>query len=483
MFAAEETVSDNDPTFGSVTEEFFDMEDQLNLLDRKIDGTYFWERIRHGTHRQILNSLGLIGQAHSSTKDVFYFPRLNMAKQAIKNIFRKNPFLVSRRDLLFYGVSRRKKRDDGFWWDIYVDFLLEVLESGYIYYEHPYRGRHLSPAKTENLRYWDLVKFISSAATKAGIKSARITPTEEKFLVKIENEISDRFSVEVDLREKVRNKISKRKMLIPLYEKILRKVQPKLSIIVTGYYKKTFIEVCKNLGIPVIELQHGTIDYTQMGYSFPGKGEPHNFPDHLFTFGEFWSNNAEFPISNEHIHDVGFPFLESKKKEYEETKSRDQMIFVSQGTIGHRLSELAVKLNKHERFTSRLVYKLHPGEYDRWRDEYPWLAKSDVEVVEKNPSLYKLFDKSSSQIGVSSTALYEGAAFGLETYILDVPSAEKMQRFIRKGYGKKVSGLDEFLQLYQERTSTRLEEAEKNHLFKPDSLKNMKEIIHDILST
>jgi hypothetical protein len=68
------------------------------------------------------------------------------------------------------------------------------------------------------------------------------------------------------------------------------------------------------------------------------------------------------------------------------------------------------------------VYKPHPGEVDRWREEYPWLVDAPVDVVGADgPPLHRLFAESRAQVGVYSTALYEGLRFGLETYLLDVP--------------------------------------------------------------
>ena len=33
-------------TFGSITEAFLQMEDELDLFNQQVDGVYFWERIR-----------------------------------------------------------------------------------------------------------------------------------------------------------------------------------------------------------------------------------------------------------------------------------------------------------------------------------------------------------------------------------------------------------------------------------------------------
>ena len=52
--------------------------------------------------------------------------------------------------------------------------------------------------------------------------------------------------------------------------------------------------------------------------------------------------------------------------------------------------------------------KLHPGEYETWRKNYPWLEKNKkiriIDSLEHN--IYECFAMSDYQVGVSSTAIY-----------------------------------------------------------------------------
>jgi len=90
------------------------------------------------------------------------------------------------------------------------------------------------------------------------------------------------------------------------------------------------------------------------------------------------------------------------------------------------------------------VYKLHPGEYDRWQDEYPQLANADVRVIDKSePPLYRLFAESSAQIGVGSTAVYEGLCFDLETFVFDTDGAEVLRPLVEDGTASLIRDVDE----------------------------------------
>ena len=70
-------------------------------------------------------------------------------------------------------------------------------------------------------------------------------------------------------------------------------------------------------------------------------------------------------------------------KYFKEQKD-EQIIIVSQGTVGNELSKLALNLSNAQNFDYKIVYKLHPGEYGRWKVEYPWLHKAANEFVNHN---------------------------------------------------------------------------------------------------
>jgi hypothetical protein len=139
---------------------------------------------------------------------------------------------------------------------------------------------------------------------------------------------------------------------------------------------------------------------------------------------------------------VGYPYLEAEHERVVTSATPDDpvvpeesVVVVSQGTAGPRLAEAAVELaGTVER---PVVYKLHPGEYSRWRDAYPALADAaeadTLRVVGGEPALYELFAAADAQVGVYSTALYEGLAFGLDTYLLAAPGVEYMDRLVEAG--------------------------------------------------
>lgn len=465
-------------TFRSITEAFLEIEDELNLFEQRIDGVYFWERIRFPLHRQILESTGVTGQAHTKLEHTLT-NMIRIALRSIKNLFVKNPYLAPKSEILFLGSPRRKLRHDGQYWDLYCDPIIENLNRSYVYFEPAYLGTHLTPAKTGNIWYLDLPLFL--AVVKRKLKAVNVSLAKQEILLlrDLQKKIEERFNVRLNLEEMVKRDLLIRKSTLPVYAKLLKKVSPKLVIVVCSYGKETFIEACKSLGVPVVELQHGVISSYHLGYSFP---DPHRikrtFPDYLFVFGDFWKEGIGYPIGRERIYSVGYPYLESEVQRYAEIKKRDQLVFISQGTIGNAMSKFAVALSERKDFPFEIAYKLHPGEYARWRKEYPWLLASKIKVVEDDEiPLYLLFAQSRMQVGVYSTAIFEGLYFGLKTVLLNLPGVEYMDQLVKEQVARVVTSPEELVKVIKEEAP----KVNMERFFRPDSLNNIMKAISELL--
>jgi hypothetical protein len=134
-------------------------------------------------------------------------------------------------------------------------------------------------------------------------------------------------------------------------------------------------------------------------------------------------------------------------------KNKNQILFISQGVIGKYLSEFAYNIAKkledcEEKY--EIIYKLHPGEYSNWQNNYSYLKKceklANFHIIDSSEiSLYELFSKSEYQVGVFSTAIYEGLLFNCKTFIVDLPGSEYMDSLVEKNYVKKIATADEFI--------------------------------------
>jgi hypothetical protein len=177
---------------------------------------------------------------------------------------------------------------------------------------------------------------------------------------------------------------------------------------------------------------------------------------------------------------VGYPYLERRSSRYADRTSDDHILIISQRRAREQLSNFALQLNESDSVDSHVVYKLHPDEYTQWKEAYPRLVDSNVEIVCDDPSLYELFASSSMQVGVNSTALFEGLKFGLDTYVLDAPGWEYMRYLVDNGFAVAVSSAEEFVDAYREGVVD-FESVDETYFFEPDALTNFKDAVTQIL--
>ena len=172
-----------------------------------------------------------------------------------------------------------------------------------------------------------------------------------------------------------------------------------------------------------------------------------DFPDYLLVFGDYWKSIADYPIDTGRVISAGYPYLERKIKQYAQSKRKKQILFISQSRIGIPISKFAVELSKHN-LDYKIVYKLHPREVSDWRIRYPWLVDANVEVIDTlGTDLYRLLGESMVQVGVSSTAIYEGLAYGLKTFLIDVLGVDYFDPLIKTKLVHKVSTAEEMVKL------------------------------------
>lgn len=448
-----------------ICDKIFELEKKYDLLNFKIDQVYIWLYIRFKVFKAITTQTKCYSTDH--TKKVALKDILKALPSLIFHTTFNNPLSGNyHKDFLLF-IDSRKVLINKEYLEIYSHFFLKnVDQKKYDIIEEPYIWKHFGKRKNNqrNLDYLYFRSYFLSQFTKINLATENL-----KLIDKIELEINTFFSIKVDLKSLITSGFKLFKNEYNYYKKILLKRKPKFVLLVFSYEKrKALIAACKDLNIPTFELQHGTASRFHLGYHYPTvKNEIKYFPDYFVSFGEFWQKNADFPIDDQKIIIAGFPYFSFQKEKYLYIKKNEkQILFISQGTIGERLSELALNIAKKLPDFS-IVYKLHPGEYDRWKNEYPLLLKfnelENTSVVDSNiTNLYQLFAESSYLIGVYSTAIFEGLAFGAKTFIVDLPGSEYMDKIIELDLAKKIKTADDFIDNFNSFTNR---DFQKNYFF------------------
>ncbi|WP_305514874.1 sialyltransferase [Methanobrevibacter sp. V14] len=432
-----------------ICEAFFSLEEKYNLNYQEIQGCFAWQLIRMHLYYDITRKTQMFGAPQQ--KSLSLLDKVNSFLPFFKNSLLHNPFTGKyNKDILIFDHPRKVIFNDGYY-DIYSNFLVDFLSDDYSFevLESPYLNHHFTQ-KQDYISYTDAIQLGSYIHKK--LNKIEFSQSEKELILKVQNELESIFNIELNIPWMLTTHILNFQYDYKKYIELFKKRNPKMVFVVVAYENHPIVAAAKHLGIEVIELQHGTITDYHLGYSYPEKtrlnGEIPYFPDKILSFGDYWLNEDTCPIIQENVIPIGFSYFESQSKDFIGIEAIDnQILFISQGVIGRYLSKLAVEFAKTQK-DLKIIYKLHPGEYATWRENYPELAEvsssHNFEVIDNSEvPLYKLLAESNYQVGAFSTAIYEGLMFNCKTFILDVPGVEYLNDLIEKGYVFKIRDADD----------------------------------------
>ena len=469
-----------------ITERLFAIEDEMDLFGKKIAGVFFWELLRAGTQRKILGEAEVFNRKEALGKRQLS-SWIKVGFHVIWSMLFHNPFFASRANVLFFGMYRRRLEKDGFWHDIYCDPLIEQLEKEGLrccMIERPPFGRPIPrPVKTKHVYYFDFIEACFLAARRLGFWRVRLTEDERFFLTTLQDKLNEEFGTQLDLERDLVAELEKQRILLPFYKALLSKIAPKAVVIVNLPGHRALVQACKEVRVPLIELQQGATHKYSLEHSYEGeKRKKHVIPDYFFTFGDYWKRAVSFPLPPDRMPSVGFPYYEQELERYKNAERKKQILFLSQPMFGKHMSQFALELARELEGTWHIVYKLHPEEEGpTWQELYSTLARAGIEVLrDKEKPLYQMLAESEVQVAVNSTATYEGLGFGLRTYILDIPGVEAMEHLLETGYARLVGSVGEMRDLLAKQEEKKAWSGEE--FFRKNSLNRMVGLIHNIAS-
>ncbi|WP_238161097.1 hypothetical protein, partial [Kribbella antibiotica] len=215
--------------------------------------------------------------------------------------------------------------------------------------------------------------------------------------------------------------VPKHLRLRALYRRLLKRHGIKTVYVVVAYFHQHIVGAARDLGIRVVELQHGAISPFHLGYSYPGRPVVADQPDELWTFGSYWSTVADLPAGMV-ARVVGVPYLPAPGP-----KDPSLAVFLSQGTTGGDLLHVASSVAKANP-SLKVLFRLHPSEHAT-----DYSPSSGVELSTSGNTL-DLLARATYQVGVSTTALFEGMALGCRTAVADLPGHEYLAGPIAAGH-------------------------------------------------
>ena len=403
-------------TVAGVCDAIWETERELALLDWRSGGVSVWPLVRMRVFHDLTRRSGLLGDPHPVRRTAADRVRL-VGRHAVA-LLRRNPFLARGNYKALVVPHHRKLGGD----DVFSAQVREELGRRALVLD---TDRH----STALPKSYTLDFFVSFAGVTGRLRN-RLRPgtglsaADAELARQAADALEKRTGHRPPLTGLVSRELSKHLALRSLHRRLLRRLGVERVYVVVGYFQQHVIGAAEDLGVPVVELQHGTITPYHLGYSYPGRPALGQQPDELWCFGRYWAETVELPAGTT-SRVVGAPQLETGPV----TKEPGLVLVSSQGTVGPRLLAVAVELAK-ARPDLRVVFRLHPSEH---LADYPATAEG-VELSAGDVSqTYALLAAATYQVGVSSTTLFEGMALGCRTAVVALPGWEYLAPAVERG--------------------------------------------------
>jgi hypothetical protein len=391
-----------EPTVAGLCRAIWQVERDLGLLDWRIGDASPWPIIRMRVFHELTRRSGIHGASHPVRRTPY--DKLRLIGRHVAGLATRNPF-VGRYDAL---VVPHPRKPGGV--EIYTDELRRTLGSSALILDSGINGTPLAGSRN--------LDFFTSAA--GAVHKRHL---DDRGIADALRELT---GVSVPVGALLAREVPKHLRLRALYRALLRRHRIKTVYVVVAYFHQHIVGAARDLGIRVVELQHGAISPFHLGYSYPGRPKVADQPDELWCFGSYWTSVAELPAGMS-TSVIGAPYLPTVGE-----KDPRLVVFLSQGTVGTELLNVAEAVAK-EHSGLDVVFRLHPSE--RASD---YTVPAGVRLSTSGNTL-DLLASATYQVGVSTTALFEGMALGCRTAVANLPGHEYLAPAISRGHAVLMS--------------------------------------------
>jgi hypothetical protein len=395
-----------DLTVAAVCEAIWDTERELSLIDWQVAGVHVWPIVRMRVFHDLTRRSGLLGDPHPVRRTAA--DRVRLVGRHVVALVRRNPFLARGRYDAVVVPHHRKLGGV----DVYSEQVRAELGRSALVLDTNRQSTALPGSYTLDF-------FVSFAGVTGRVRQklrpgSGLAHVDVERARAVEDALEKRTGFRPPLVGLVSRELSKHVALRTLHRRLLRRLRIKTLYVVVGYFQQHVVAAAKDLGIPVVELQHGTITPYHLGYSYPGRPTVANQPDELWCFGRYWAETVELPaglstrvVGSAHVRRVSGDDAD---------KDPRLVLCCSQGTIGPSLLKVAAELAQL-RPDLRVAFRLHPSEH----------------LSDYGAAPYDLMADATYQVGVSSTTLFEGMAMGCRTAVVGLPGWEYMAPAVERG--------------------------------------------------
>jgi len=435
----------------SLDTRFRQIESTADLLHFQVDGWCIWPLLHFTLYYRFISPPS---NPTAAFNQVALRERLSLAL----NDFARMLFLPSVKYVIMVQSSNRAEQVGGLYKDIYFDDILPELKS--IFKIENLVNLHYAPRMQAAL--------IPSAMTTMGIKMLTggfmkmgLPVRFARTAVDLSRAIIKNYALEEYSPARLQLAFKNFYWSKRLYRNILQRIRPRALLLTTAVEYISLVAAAKELGIRVIEFQHGLINRHHTAYSWTKYALPYKkhmpLPDQIFVYGDYWRDEL---VANgfwdEEIRSVGSLRIDQYRQQPRRQESTPFTILIT--TQNEDTTKLVRFLDEFldiakERLCLRLVVKLHPAEGDK--NNYRILTKhGDLVTIllgSESPSTFSLLNQSNLHISIYSTCHYEALGLGVPTAILPLYKHEMVLHLVETGHAYLIQSPTELLNAIEEK--------------------------------
>ncbi len=440
-------------------------ETQTGILDLQVDGWPAWQILRFTVASKIQK---LNWQKPPASRG-------DLVTALLRGL---NFWNIQRREYIVHSLysGARNKTEKGYS-DIWFEDLLENVPGGgkLIRYNAP--GYSDRQSKLRTSYDYDTTLLIYFATFLAKVLPAKDTQNHAK---KIADLASSQFSLPFITENFVLKRVSVTYWQNRLYKILLRAIRPK-TIFVIDTTEFSLLSAAQDLGIKLVELQHGIFTRSHPRSLRPLYAESAEllYPSALGLYGDFWKRELQETAIGKKglIQVVGNPLLEKYRKQREGRMSPSSRSII----ITTQPFDLASMRDFFKEFLGltqenmKVIFKLHPASGSASGLLHD-LTDPRVEILSglQEPNTYDLIAQSDFHLSVASACHYDALAIGTPTIILALEGHELMLNLHEKGAASLVRTPQDLINLLKDGTGN---PVNPDDFCKPGFCETMKKLI------
>lgn len=393
-------------------------EESTGVLTILIDGVPVWQILRFSIASRLQNLKW--NKPSSSRKELF----VALIRGLIFWRVRRSRYIVQS---LYSGA--RLQKTDGFG-DVWFDDLLEHVPGGakFIRFNAPGYSKRQSKLSRSFSYDTTLLNYIA-------IICARFFSVKDSH--KNAQTISDLAIKELGLSH-LTAKFIKRRVSVHLWQKrllglLLKLVRPK-SVVVIDTGEFAMIHACRDLGIRLVELQHGIFTrYHPRSLRRKYGQQPGILHSSAISlYGAYWKNELdETHFSSKNVLTLaGNSLLEKYRsmRALRHVNSVTTIVVTTQPFDLESMTNFFAIFLAQNKGNFRLVFKLHPASGKEFGPLKELLRDQRVQIFSAldGPNTYELISKTDFHLSVASACHFDALAIGTPTVVLGLEGYELM---------------------------------------------------------